>query len=78
MVHEKLVGVLTRHIEPLFKPEVRFAIIARLPGNSQLTANSPAGYYLPSHNTAASSMAYPLRQRVTAPPVKPVAGAGRM
>lgn len=25
--------------------------LARLPGNSQLTANSPAGYYLPSHNT---------------------------
>jgi hypothetical protein len=35
LLHEKLVGVLTRHIEPLFKPGVRFAIIARLPGNNE-------------------------------------------
>lgn len=34
-LHAKLVGVLIRHIEPIFKPGVKFAIIARLPGNDE-------------------------------------------
>lgn len=33
ILQAKLVSVLVKHIEPIFKPGTKFAVIARTPGN---------------------------------------------
>lgn len=33
ILQAKLVNVLVKHIEPIFKPGTKFAVIARTPGN---------------------------------------------
>jgi len=35
LAQAKVVAVLQRHIEPIFKPGVKFAVIARVPGNNE-------------------------------------------
>ena len=35
LLKAKLVNVLVEHIEPIFKPGTRFAVIARTPGNDE-------------------------------------------
>ena len=35
LLQAKLVNVLVKHIEPIFKPGTKFAVIARTPGNDE-------------------------------------------
>lgn len=35
ILQSKLVGVLVKHIEPIFKSGTKFAVIARTPGNNE-------------------------------------------
>lgn len=35
MLQARLVGVLAKHIEPIFRPGTKFAVIARTPGNDE-------------------------------------------
>jgi len=38
ILHARLVNVLERHVEPIFKPGTKLTIIARTPGNAEADA----------------------------------------